>query len=318
MSKYHELDLGKARTTSIRGRKSRVHLERFASPADPQQSFSLFYNSLPRLLAVQDLDALVESVAKAGKEGKPVLHLLGAHVVKTGLSPVIIDLMEYGCVQGIAMNGAGAIHDMEIAYFGKTSEDVASGLSDGSFGMSRETSELLNGTAREAHKNKMGFGEALGVRLAREKPPGLAQSILGQAFVRDIPATVHVALGTDIVHQHPDACGEAIGDATLRDFRIFAELVSRLNGGGVALLFGSAVVLPEVFLKALTVARNIKGKVTGFTTASFDMIRHYRPDANVVRRPIQGGGQGYSFIGHHEIMIPLFAAAVKNRIGRHS
>lgn len=314
MSKYKEMNLGKIKPTSIKTRKSKIGIEDFASPLLPDSSFDSFWKSLPRVLAGQDLHELVKLIIQAVHSEKPVLVMMGAHVIKVGLSPIIVDLFKYGVIQGIALNGAGAIHDVELAYFGKTSEDVASSLKDGQFGMVRETAEILNQTATESKEKKLGFGEALGRRIVREKPVHLDLSILGQAYRSSIPVTVHVALGTDIVHQHPSADGCSIGETSLRDFRIWAQLVSQIGNGGVVLLFGSSVILPEVFLKALTVARNIGGEISHFTTANFDMIRHYRPQVNMVERPTQDGGKGFTFIGHHEIMVPLLAAAVKEEL----
>jgi len=310
MSKYQEIDLSRVRTVSVRGRKSKVRKEDSAGCVEPGATFADFWKSLPSILAAGDLKVLVERIAAAVKSRKPVLLLAGAHVIKVGLSPVIVRLMEEGILKGIALNGAGAIHDAELAYFGHTSEDVSTALRDGRFGMAKETADLLNRTVAEGCGEKLGFGEAMGRRILADSPPNVRLSLLAQAYRLNIPVTVHVAPGTDIVHQHPSADGAAIGEASLRDFRIFAELVSRLHDGGVALLFGSAVILPEVFLKALTVARNIHKRVDHFTTANFDMIRQYRPTVNVVERPTLDGGTGYQFTGHHEILFPLLAAAV--------
>jgi len=314
MSKYKEMNLGRIKPTSIKTRKSKVGIESFASPLPPDSSFDTFWKSLPRVLAGQDLHELVKHIILAVHSKKPVLVMLGAHVIKVGLSPIIVDLFKYGVIRGIALNGAGAIHDVELAYFGKTSEDVSSSLKDGQFGMARETAEILNQTIAESKEKMLGFGEALGRRIVREKSVHLDLSILGQAYQSGIPVTVHVALGTDIVHQHPSADGCRIGETSLRDFRIWAHLVSQIGNGGVVLLFGSSVILPEVFLKALTVARNIGGEISHFTTANFDMIRHYRPQVNMVERPTQDGGKGFTFIGHHEIMVPLLVAAVKEEL----
>jgi hypothetical protein len=286
-----------------------------AHPIKKGSSCSLFIESLPDVLASRDLKALVEKIVRAKETGKPILVMMGAHVIKVGLSPIIIDLMEYGMIQGIAMNGAGAIHDAEVAYFGITSEDVSSALKDGSFGMARETADLLNQTVCGGNaEDELGFGEAVGRRIAGDRPDHHQFSILFHADKMRIPVTVHVAMGTDIVHQHPSADGAAIGEASMRDFRIWTHLVSQIGDGGVILLFGSSVILPEVFLKSLTVARNIVGQITDFTTANFDMIHHYRPRMNVVERPTLDGGTGYNFIGHHEIMIPLLAAAIQEQV----
>ena len=316
MSKYKEIDIKKITTISIHTRNSKITKDQLARPVVPGSSFQEFWDTLPSILASNELRELVEFITKAIRLNKPVLVMMGAHVIKVGLSPIIIDLIEVGAIQGIAMNGAGAIHDVELAYFGKTSEDVTSFLEDGRFGMARETAEILNETVRKGCKESMGFGEAIGKRITEDKPDNGCYSILGRAYTKGIPVTVHVAIGTDIVHQHASADGASIGEATLRDFRILTNLVSQIGDGGVVLLFGSSVVLPEVFLKALTTARNIQGAVKGFYSASFDMIRHYRPRVNVVERPIQKGGKGYTFVGHHELMIPLLAAAIKNELQR--
>ena len=316
MSRYREFDLKKVKTTSIHQRKSKIEVSHLAHPVSPGDSFSHFWESLPDVLAGRDLRHLVETIVQAVDTKKPVLVMIGAHVVKVGLSPVIIDLLESGVIQGLAMNGAGAIHDVELAYFGKTSEDVTRSLKDGRFGMARETAELLNHTVRDGVKKELGFGEALGKRIVEDNPEHHDLSILGNAYQNHVPVTVHVAMGTDIVHQHPSVDGNAIGEASLRDFRIWTDRVSQIGNGGVVLLFGSSVILPEVFLKALTVARNVVGDITHFTTANFDMIRHYRPCVNLVDRPTREGGEGYTLIGHHEIMIPLLAAAVKEGLVR--
>ena len=311
MSKYREIELSKVNTTSIYDRKSKVDVERLARSVDPDSRFSDFWESFPDVLASKDLHALVRKIVHAVRSKKPVLVMMGAHVIKVGLSPIIIDLLGKGMIQGIAMNGAGAIHDAELTYFGKTSEDVAELLKNGLFGMARETAEILNESVQEGQREGLGFGEAMGKRIVQDEPDHFGLSILGQAYRLGIPVTVHAAIGTDIVHQHPSADGAAIGETSLRDFRIWTNLVSRIGNGGVVLLFGSSVILPEVFLKALTVARNVHGKVTDFTTANFDMIHHYRPQVNLVERPTQGGGKGFNFVGHHEIMIPLLATAIK-------
>jgi hypothetical protein len=310
MSKYREIDLRQIKTVSIRSRKSKVHAGASAAPPESGASFASFFDALPSSLAAGDLKDLVGRIAAAVSARKPVLLLAGAHVIKVGLSPVIIRLMERGVLSGVSFNGAGAIHDAELAYFGCTSEEVSETVGSGLFGMTRETADLVNGAVSSGAGQGLGFGEAVGKRIIDDAPPNAGLSVLGQAYRLGIPVTVHVAVGTDIVHQHPSANGAAIGETSLRDFRILADLVSRLDGGGVALLFGSAVVLPEVFLKALTVARNVTGRVDMFTTASFDMIRHYRPRKNVVERPTQDGGKGFTFVGHHEIMLPLLATAV--------
>lgn len=318
MTKYQEMNMGRVKTVSIQDRESKVGVEMLARPWVTGSGFHSFWKSLPSVLASQNLRDLVHRILQAFHSGKPVLLMMGAHVIKVGLSRIVIDLLEEGIVQGIAMNGSGAIHDVELGYFGKTSENVVSLLKDGRFGMAKETANIVNQTVRDARGEALGFGEVLGKRIVKERPTHFELSILGQAYRLGIPVTVHVALGTDVVHQHPSADGAAIGELSLRDFRIWTHLVSQIGDGGVALLFGSSVILPEVFIKALTVSRNVGGGINNFTTANFDMIHHYRPRVNFVERPTKDGGQGYSFIGHHEIMIPLLAAAIKEGLAEKS
>lgn len=316
MSRYAEIDLSRIKTLSVSGRKSKLDMMQMATPLEHDADFQTFFNSLPRTLAAKALHNLVDDLVKARQNNKPVIVMMGAHVIKVGLGPLLIDWMKKGLIHSIAMNGAGAIHDTELAFFGKTSEDVAHFLKDGRFGMSRETAALLNETITEARREELGFGEAIGRRIVNGGAEHLSMSVFGQAYALGIPVTVHVAVGTDIVHQHPNADGAAIGETSLRDFRVFAHTVQGLHDGGVALLFGSTVILPEVFLKALTVARNVHGPVERFVTASFDMIRHYRPQMNVLDRPTQDNGTSYQIIGHHEIMIPLLSAAWKSAHSR--
>ena len=311
MSRYREIDLNKIRTVSILDRKSKVEVGQFARPLGAGQSFRAFWESLPGILKGNELHELVNHVVAARTQRKkPVLWMMGAHVIKCGLSPIVIDLMRRGIITAVAMNGAGAIHDVELAYWGHTSEDVAANLENGTFGMSRETAAILNETVALDRHPEEGFGEVLGHRIAEERPRYAELSLLGTAYELGVPVTVHVALGTDIVHQHPNADGAAIGTRSMRDFRILAQVLTGLGNGGVVLHIGSTVILPEVFLKALTVARNLGHSVENFYTANFDMIQHYRPRVNVVQRPTSKGGKGYQFTGHHELMIPLLAAGI--------
>jgi len=314
MSRYKSYDFKKIKPISISDRKSNMQSDKMASPFIKNGSFGFFMDSLPDVLKARDFKTLVDRILSAREKNKPVLLMMGAHVIKVGLNPILISLMEKKIIQGIAMNGAGAIHDMELAYFQNTSEDVQSNLKDGTFGMARETAALLNETAQEGQKEKLGFGEVLGKKLVLEKPLGFSNSLLGQAYERMIPVTIHVALGTDIVHQHPSADGAAIGELSLRDFNIWTQLISEINRGGVVLLFGSSVILPEVFLKSSAVVQNVEGPVRDFTTAVFDMNMHYRPMMNVIDRPKKSGGDGFYFVGHHEIMIPLLAASILQKI----
>ncbi len=310
MSKYHELDLSSIKTYSATKRQSKVNIDDIATPPQAGMTFKQFLNSLPSVLKANDLKAIARAVVNAKKQNKPIIIMLGGHVIKTGCSPVLADLAKKGFITHFASNGAAGIHDTELARFGHTSEDVVSQLEDGSFGMAYDTTSFVNKAAKRAVEQDMGFGETIGWMLVQEKSPYLERALLAQAFRLGVPYTLHIALGTDIVHQHPGASGAAIGEASLRDFRIFANTVTHLGDGGVILNLGSAVIMPEVFLKALSIARNLNYHVFDFTTANFDMIQHYRPTINVVNRPVLKGGKGYSVTGHHELMIPLLAATI--------
>jgi hypothetical protein len=260
------------------------------------------------------MDELLNRCVTAYRNGKPIIVALGGHVVKCGLSPFIIDLIELGVIKALAANGSVTIHDFEIAMFGETSEDVATALEDGSFGMVRETCDGINTIIKKGAENKLGYGEAIGKYLLKGEAPHNRFSLLANAYKNKIPFTIHVALGTDINHQHETANGAAIGDCSLRDFRIFCRNLTELDEAGVFLNFGSAVVMPEVFLKAVTVVRNLGFPLNNFYTAVFDMNVHYRPRTNIVHRPTLSGGKGYYFVGHHELMIPLFLLSLKERI----
>jgi hypothetical protein len=307
-----EADLSRLRTVPIARRPSKVAAEEFAHPPSTDRSFRAFLDALPDILVARDFRKVVTAIVSAAKAGRGVVLMLGGHVVKTGLSPLLIELMRRRVVTHIAMNGSAAIHDYEVARFGATSEDVAAGLRDGTFGMAEETGRGMNEAFIHGRDQHLGMGESVAVALARE--PNLAHpelSLLLQAHRLQVPITVHAALGAEIVHQHPVADGAAIGDTSLRDFRRLAASLPSLHDGGVVLNVGSAVIMPEVFLKALTIARNLhEGQPTGFTTCDLDMQRHYRPRVNVVQRPVLAGGQGFEITGHHEIMVPLLAWAV--------
>ncbi len=312
MTRNPRVDLARITTLSIRSRKSKVTPRQFAARFDPRRdSFRAFTAGLPDILVARDLRQLVADITRARRKGKPVLLLMGAHVVKVGLSPVLVDLIARGVITGVAMNSAAAIHDVETALWGKTSEDVAENMMDGRFGMVRETGEFINGTLAEAYRGSdLGYGEALGERLHAAHAPNARVSILASCYRLGVPATVHAAIGTDTIHQQPSMDGAATGEMSFRDFRTLCALCGQLTGGGVVLNVGSAVIMPEVFLKALTVARNLGARARGFTTAVFDMNTHYRPTMNIQRRPTQDGGRGLAFTGHHEIMIPLLAAMI--------
>ncbi len=310
------MDLSKVKTYSIKARKSKIGLDDFSRPYTAGSSFKQFLKGLPQVLAAQGFKEVVEAIAKAKREQKIIVVGMGAHLIKVGLNPLLIQLMEEELIHCLAMNGAGLIHDLELALVGKTSEDVEEGLEGGAFGMAEETSVLLNESIREGVKKGLGMGEAVGRRLLSEDFPHRQYSLLAAGARLGIPITVHVAIGTDIIHMHPSANGEAIGEGSLRDFQRLTSVVSQLRGG-VYLNIGSAVILPEVFLKALTLARNLGYDVQDFTTVNMDFVQHYRPTTNVVKRPTQQSGRGYTLIGHHEIMVPLLVAALLEEL-RHS
>lgn len=307
-----KFDLKKVKTIPLKGRKSKVNLKDFSTVFPPTVSLRKFLESLPNILAAKDLLSLAKAINIAKKKKKLVLVMMGAHVIKCGLSPLIIDLMKKGFIKALALNGAGIIHDFETAFCGNTSEDVACGLEDGSFGMARETGAYLNGAIVEGAKKNLGLGRSVGQMIAKENLPYKDLSVLCSGIKYKIPVTVHVAVGTDIIHQHPNCDGASVGKTSLNDFKILAEQITNLNNGGVVINIGSAVILPEVFLKCLTVARNLGFKVKDFTAANFDMIPQYRPQQNVTSRPLFCGGVGYNFTGHHEIMIPLLYGAIMN------
>jgi hypothetical protein len=307
---YKEIDLSAIKTYQAAMRASKVTTAREGRPLKAGLSMAAFLEGLPAVLKADDLKAVAKAVVNARRLGKPIIVMLGGHVIKTGCAPVLAGLATDGFITHLASNGAAAIHDTELARLGHTSEDVARQLEDGSFGMAADTAGVVNRAAERAAGGGEGFGEAVGALLCEENAPHIDRALSARAYQLKIPYTLHVALGTDIVHQHPTASGAAIGEASLRDFRIFAASVAGLGNGGVVINLGSAVIMPEVFLKALAVARNLGNPVSDFTTANFDMIQHYRPGVNVVRRPVLAGGRGYAITGHHEIMIPLLAAVI--------
>jgi hypothetical protein len=309
MSRYLEEDLGKVRTYSIAQRRSLVNKDALYRPPRRADSFAEFWRSMPDVLAARDLKELVARVCAARARGRGVLVMAGAHVIKTGLSPGLIRLLEGGWITGLALNGAGAIHDLELAFFGGTSEDVGEALPRGRFGMARETSTWLNQWISEAARRQEGLGEGLGRAFLEHARSGGKRSLLATCYRLGVPATVHLSIGADINHQHSGFDGAAAGETSSRDFRILCAEVGRLTSG-VALNLGSAVVLPEVFLKAVSVSTNLGRRFSGLTTAVFDFQRQYRPLENVVRRPALQGGRGYYLVGHHEILLPLFFQAL--------
>jgi len=312
---YEDFDLSAITTYALKSRKSKARAADFGRPCDPAATVGAFVDSLPDILAAADLKAIVTAIAGAKRRGGGIVWGLGAHVIKTGLGPVLIDLMERGFVSAIATNGAAVIHDFEVALVGATSEDVDETLGPGTFGMAEETGRLLNGAINDGVAAGLGIGQAVTKFLGAKEPQYARSSVLTAAARLHIPVTVHVAMGTDITHMHPAASGAALGEGSLRDFRYFVSNVARLERG-VYLNCGSAVLLPEVFLKAVALARNRGIALAELTTVNLDFVQLYRPQTNVVKRPTAGNGRGYSLVGHHEIMIPLLAAAVVAAAGQ--
>lgn len=311
---YEEFDLSGVHTYPLASRRSKSRVEDFARPVAPGGTFSAWFQSLPAILGAQDLRRVVRAIVDARQRGAGIVWGVGAHVIKTGVAPVLVDLMRRGFVSALAMNGAGVIHDFEIALSGGTSEDVDEALGTGRFGMAEETGRTLNAIVGKAAAAGRGLGQAVGAHLSEANPPHAEMSLAVNAHRLGIPLTVHVAVGTDIIHMHPDASGAAIGDTSLRDFRYFTSCVAGLDGG-VYLNCGSAVVLPEVFLKAVALVRNRGIALDHLTTVNIDFARQYRPQTNVVARPVAGThGVGLSLIGHHEVLIPLIAAAVLDEV----
>jgi hypothetical protein len=306
---YEEFDLGAVRTYPLASRKSKANVADFATPYRKGSGVGGLLASLPSFLAASDFKAIVDAMSDARRRGAALIWGIGAHVVKTGLSPVLVDLMERGFVSALATNGAGVIHDFEIALAGSTSEDVDETLGPGRFGMAEETALLLNRAITEGVSQGLGLGQAVGRFLVEHNPAFARHSMMAAAARLDIPLTVHVGIGTDIIHMHPAASGAALGEGSLRDFRYFTSAVARLEGG-VYVNCGSAVILPEVFLKAVALARNQGRALTGLTTVNIDFLRQYRPLTNVVARPTAGVGRGYALTGHHELLLPLLAAAL--------
>lgn len=304
------LDFSKIQLIPITTRANKVSVENMARPFDVDDSFAVFWDSLPDILAIQRLRAVAKAMATAHLNHKPIITMVGAHTIKCGLSPLFVDLIERKIITCFSANGAFAIHDYELAFWGNTSEDVAANLKNGTFGMAKETGEGINHAINARAEEGIGFGRIVGEAILESDAPNKNLSILAVGARENIVVTNHVAIGTDIIHQQPSANGAAIGRASYDDFKKFAGVVAELGDGGVVLNLGSAVIMPEVFLKALTVARNLGYAVKNFVTANFDMIQHYRPNQNVVTRPVMSGGAGYSITGHHEILIPLLYGGV--------
>ena len=302
-------DLKKIKAVPLKKRSSKVTVKDFCKPYEQGSTFKGFLDTLPDILAANDLRAIADRVLTAHQNKRPIVFGMGAHVIKVGLSPLIINLMQRGLISCIALNGAGAIHDVEIALEGKTSEDVAASLHKGKFGMALEAGELINKAVQEGLKANEGMGKSIGKRLQKVSAPYAGKSILAMAADHGTPVTVHVSIGSDTIHMHPSFDGAATGKLSHNDFQTFTALVSQLEGG-VFFNVGSAVVIPEVFLKAFSLARSAEGPIKNLTTINMDFIRHYRPSVNVVERPTLSDGKGFHLIGHHEIMLPLLAATI--------
>jgi hypothetical protein len=309
MKQYKPLSLKSVKTYSLSGRKSKVSVSSFAGVPEPGDSFANFLEKLPDFFAARDFKSVVAAIVQARKDRRPVILGMGAHPIKLGLSPVIIDLMKRGVITAIAANGACVIHDFEIAMAGHTSEDVARELCSGTFGMSKDTGRGVNLAINKGVKKGYGIGRSVGEYVSKRRHAFREKSIFCQAYELGIPITVHVAMGTDIIHMHPEADGAALGKGSMDDFRLLAAVIADLEGG-VYINLGSAVILPEVFLKALNIARNLGNKVEKLTTVNMDFIQHYRPRENVLKRPTMNCGQNFALTGHHEIMFPLLAAAI--------
>jgi len=313
VKKFPPLELKEIKTYSLNERESKVSVADFGKPWRKGNDLRSFFDSLPRLLAAGDFNQAIDLLAAAVKEKRTVILAMGGHPIKVGLAPIIIDLIKRGVFSLLAVNGSVMVHDTEVAVCGATSENVAASIGDGTFGMARETAELIHEAALDAVQKNLGLGRALGLKLEKSNCPHTEKSVFAVAAKLDVPVTVHVALGTDIVHIHPQADGANLGQAGMTDFRLFCEAVATLSGG-VFINLGSAVILPEVFLKAVSLARNLGHDLKDLTTINMDFIRHYRPQVNVVERPTAEGGQGFNLIGHHELMFPLLAAALIEKL----
>jgi hypothetical protein len=313
--KYKPVDLSRIKTYPLAERTNKVIMaEHQSGPVRSGMTVTELLDLLPDQLGSKSLKKVIDAVVAAHGKGKPVIWAMGAHVIKCGLQPVLKSLMDAGVISAIAMNGAGPIHDYEISLIGETSEDVGAVLHEGHFGMAEETGRDINRALKEGVAKGLGYGESIGRFIIANNNPYRNLSLVAACVEREIPVTVHSAIGTDIIHQHPDADGAVIGHASYTDFRLLAAVVADMGDGGVFLNIGSAVILPEVFLKALSVAQNLGSHIDRFTTANFDMQQHYRPLQNVVKRPTSGASRGYTVTGHHEIMIPLLAAGILDRL----
>ncbi len=308
MTRFKKMTFEGIKTYSIKGRHSKVSIADFARPLHRDSTLEQFLEALPNILIGEDFREFVQRYRQAIARKKAIIWMMGAHVIKVGISPLIIELLKRGMITHLAMNGACVIHDVEVAMWGITSEDVATALQDGSFGMAAETAEFINSALSANKGNQKGYGEVVGEKLIAEKAQNLNLSLQAACLEYDVPLSIHPALGTEIIHQHPNLDGPSFGEKALLDFQLFTRSLTTLREGSIVVNIGSAVIMPEVFLKALTVVRNLKYPAHGFYTAVFDMIRHYRPSENVKFRPTITGGKGYYFVGHHEMMLPLLIA----------
>jgi hypothetical protein len=305
------INLAEITTYDLASRPSKVTVKDFAVPVSADDSLKKFLNKLPNILAVNSIREIAKQIRRAKNSGKPIIYGIGGHVVKTGLAPILIDLMKQGFLTAIAGNGSVLVHDTEIALVGFTSEDVDATLGQGDFGAAKETGEMLNEAAKNGQKDNLGLGEAMGREVSKLQPQHADKSLLCSMYENRIPFTAHLTIGADIGHFHASASGSALGETSHTDFKLFCSLVKEMNNGGVYLNLGSAVTMPEIFLKAVTVVRNLGYELQDFTTANFDFIQQYRPNTNVVRRPTANGkGRGFSVTGHHELLIPLLAAQI--------
>lgn len=317
MKKYRPIDMAGIKTYSIKTRNNKVKVdEHFGRPVTAGMTCADLLAAMPRLLGADSLRSVADRIVTAREKGRPVVLAMGGHVIKCGLQPVLKTLIEAGVITAVAMNGSAAIHDFEVSLVGATSEEVGDVLHSGDFGFADETGSGMNRALQRGLDKGFGFGQAIGEWIIDHQHPCRKYSLLAACVDNDIPVTAHVAMGTDIIHQHPEMDGSITGELTMRDFRLLTSIVADLGEGGVWLNVGSAVIMPEVFLKALSIAQNLGYHVDNFTTVNFDMNQHYRPMQNVVRRPTSGGGQGYSIIGHHEINIPLLAAAIMDKMAK--
>ncbi len=317
MKKYMPIDLSKVKTYSIKSRDNKVNVrDHFAPPIKAGRSVTEFIDSLPRLLGADNLRGVVDAVIKARQKDRPVVLAMGGHVIKCGLQPVLKSLIDADVITAVAMNGSAAIHDFEVSLVGATSEEVGDVLHSGDFGFSDETGAGMNRAITSGLDRGIGFAQAVGEWIIAKEHPFKEYSLIASCVEKGLPVTAHVAMGTDIIHQHPEMDGAVTGEMSIRDFRLITSVVADLGDGGVWLNVGSAVIMPEIFLKALSIAQNLGHHVDNFTTANFDMNQHYRPMQNVIKRPTSGSGNGYSIVGHHEINIPLLAAAILDKLAK--